>query len=50
MVIELNRLEGLSFAEIGQALGISQGAAKLRAFRGYETLRGLLGDLAEGSA
>jgi len=50
VVIELNRLEGLSFGEIGKVLGISAGAAKLRAFRGYETLRGLLGDLAEGSA
>jgi RNA polymerase sigma factor (sigma-70 family) len=50
VVIELNRFEGLSFSEIGKALGISAGAAKLRAFRGYEALRGFLSDLAEGGA
>ncbi len=50
VVIELNRNEGLSFSEIGRILGISTGAAKLRAFRGYDTLRTLLADLAEGDA
>ena len=50
VVIELNRFEGLSFGEIGKALGISEGAAKLRAFRGYEALRSQLADLAEGAA
>ena len=39
VVIELNRFEGLSFAEVARALGITEGAAKLRAFRGYELLR-----------
>lgn len=51
MVVHLHRFEELSFAEIGRALGISEGAAKLRAFRGYERLRVLLSDLvAEGQA
>ena len=51
VVVELHRFEGLAFAEIGKALGISEGAAKLRAFRAYERLRGLLADLVseEGS-
>jgi RNA polymerase sigma-70 factor (ECF subfamily) len=44
-VIEMNRYDGLSFGEIAQALGISEGACKLRAFRGYEVLRGKLGAL-----
>jgi RNA polymerase sigma-70 factor (ECF subfamily) len=47
VVIELNRLDGLSLGEVGQALGISEGAAKLRAFRGYEQLRRELHDLWE---
>jgi RNA polymerase sigma-70 factor (ECF subfamily) len=47
VVVHLHRFEGLSFAEIGQALGISEGAAKLRAFRAYEQLRALLADLVE---
>lgn len=51
VIVHLHRFEGLTFAEIGKALGISEGAAKLRAFRAYEQLRTLLGDLvAEGSA
>jgi RNA polymerase sigma-70 factor (ECF subfamily) len=40
----LHKVEGLSFDEIGRALGISTGAAKLRAHRGYEKLRAALGD------
>ncbi|HUK67088.1 MAG TPA: sigma-70 family RNA polymerase sigma factor [Anaeromyxobacteraceae bacterium] len=47
MVVHLHRFEGLSFAEIGLILGISEGAAKLRAFRAYGQLRGLLQDLVE---
>jgi RNA polymerase sigma factor (sigma-70 family) len=46
-VIELNRFEGLSLGEVGKALGISEGAAKLRAFRGYEQLRHELHELWE---
>lgn len=44
-VVHLHRFEGLSLAEVGSALGISEGAAKLRAFRAYEQLRKLLADL-----
>jgi RNA polymerase sigma-70 factor (ECF subfamily) len=45
VVIQLHRFEGLGFAEIGRALGISEGAVKLRAFRAYQELRALLADL-----
>jgi len=38
-VIHLHRYEGMTFAEIAQVLGTTAGAVKLRAFRGYETLR-----------
>ena len=38
-VIHLHRYEGMTFPEIAQALGSTEGAIKLRAFRGYETLR-----------
>jgi RNA polymerase sigma factor (sigma-70 family) len=47
VVVHLHRFEGLGFAEIGTILGISEGAAKLRAFRAYEELRRRLGDLGE---
>jgi len=49
LVIEMNRFDGLSFGEIAQALGVSEGACKLRAFRGYETLREKLGAVGEAS-
>ena len=39
MVIHLHRYEGMTFPEIAQVLGTTPGAVKLRAFRGYETLR-----------
>jgi RNA polymerase sigma-70 factor (ECF subfamily) len=45
VVVHLHRFEELSFAEIGQVLGISESAAKLRAFRAYSELRRLLADL-----
>lgn len=45
VVVHLHRFEGLSFAEVGRVLGISEGAAKLRAFRAYAQLRALLADL-----
>jgi len=38
-VIHLHRYEGMTFAEVARVLGITPGAAKLRAFRGYEALR-----------
>jgi RNA polymerase sigma-70 factor (ECF subfamily) len=47
VVVHLHRLEELSFAEIGRVLGISEGAAKLRAFRAYAQLRALLADVVE---
>lgn len=46
VVVYLHRFEELGFAEIGRALGISEGAAKLRAFRAYGQLRSALADLA----
>ncbi|MCA1827399.1 MAG: RNA polymerase sigma factor [Myxococcales bacterium] len=39
VVIHLHRYEGMTFPEIAQVLGTTPGAIKLRAFRGYETLR-----------
>lgn len=45
VVVHLHRYEELSFAEIGRVLGISEGAARIRAFRAYDRLRRLLGDL-----
>lgn len=39
VVIHLHRYEGMTFPEIAQVLGTTAGAVKLRAFRGYETLR-----------
>jgi RNA polymerase sigma factor (sigma-70 family) len=43
-VIELHYLEGKSFADVGKALGCSEGAARVRAHRGYETIRSWLLD------
>ena len=42
VVVHLNRFEGLTFAQIAQVLGTTEGAVKLRAFRAYERLRQLL--------
>jgi len=44
-VIHLHRYEGMTFAEIAKVLGTTEGAVKLRAFRGYETLREQLKEL-----
>ena len=38
-VIHLHRYEGMTFVEIAAVLCSTPGAVKLRAFRGYETLR-----------
>jgi len=46
-VVHLHRFEGMSFAEIGRVLGISEGAARVRAFRAYAALRTLLTDLVQ---
>ncbi len=43
--IVLHRFEGLSFAEIAEAVGATETAVKVRAHRGYEKLRELLGHL-----
>lgn len=43
-VIELHYLEGRSFAEVAREVGCSEGAARVRAHRGYETIRGWLTD------
>lgn len=43
-IIELHWLEGLSFQEVAGCVGISEGAAKVRAHRAYTRLRALLDD------
>jgi RNA polymerase sigma factor (sigma-70 family) len=43
--IVMHRFEGLSFAEIAEAVGATETAVKVRAHRGYEKLRELLGHL-----
>jgi len=48
VIVHLHRYEELSFAEIGRSLGMTEGAAKLRAFRAYEQLRAQLADLLDG--
>ncbi len=40
--IVLHRFEGMSFAEIADAMGLTESAVKVRAHRGYERLRELL--------
>ena len=45
--VVLSKVEGWSFEEIAALRGISPGAARLRAHRGYERLRELLGSLEE---
>lgn len=45
--VVMHKLHDLSFAEIATALGISIGAAKVRAHRGYSRLRELLAPLGE---
>jgi len=47
MVGHLHRFEGLSVAEIGDVLGISAGAARIRAFRAYAILRDRLRPLVQ---
>ncbi|WP_343073348.1 RNA polymerase sigma factor [Pyxidicoccus fallax] len=43
--ILLHRFEGMSFAEIADAMGLTESAVKVRAHRGYERLRELLAAL-----
>jgi RNA polymerase sigma-70 factor (ECF subfamily) len=47
--VVLHKLQELSFEEIAEALEISVGAAKVRAHRGYQRLRALLGPIGEVS-
>jgi RNA polymerase sigma factor (sigma-70 family) len=49
-VVHLHRFEGLSFPEIAQVLGTTEGAVKLRAFRAYELLRTTLRHLLDEEA
>jgi RNA polymerase sigma-70 factor, ECF subfamily len=44
-VLYLHRYEQMTFREIASSLGISENAAKVRAFRAYEQLRAELGPL-----
>ncbi len=48
VVVHLHRYEGMTFPEIAKALGTSEGAVKLRAFRAYEKLREELKELVGG--
>lgn len=48
VVVHLHRFEGMTFPEIAQVLGTTEGAVKLRAFRAYERLRKELADLMTG--
>jgi RNA polymerase sigma factor (sigma-70 family) len=44
-VVLMHKLNGIPFDEIALALNISETAARLRAHRGYEKLKSILGDL-----
>jgi RNA polymerase sigma factor (sigma-70 family) len=46
--ILLSRYQGLSYAEIAQIAGCSEGAVKTRVFRAMETLKKVLGDAPGG--
>jgi RNA polymerase sigma-70 factor (ECF subfamily) len=49
-VIELHWFDGLSFTEVGETLGISTTAAKVRAHRGYCRLKEALSPLGLGNS
>ena len=38
-VVAMHKLEGLTFSEVAERLGIQEGAARVRAFRAYSRLR-----------
>ncbi len=44
VVLQLRHVEGMTFAQIAQVLGVPEGALRVRATRGYEKLRTLLRD------
>lgn len=48
--VELFWLSGLSYAEIAQIVGATEGAVRVRAHRGYVRLRALLSNEPEGEA
>lgn len=50
VVVLLHRFEGMTFGEIGEALGAAEGAVRIRAFRAYAALRRALQDLADQPA
>src|SRR6185295_15596749 len=50
VIVHMHRYAGLTFPEIGQALGLSSGAVKLRAFRAYEQLRKQLRPILDGGS
>lgn len=43
--VVLHKVQGLSFEEVAQVLGVSPTAARIKAHRGYEKLRELLANL-----
>ena len=43
-VVAMHKLEGLPLSEVAARLGINEGAARVRAHRGYERLRALFDD------
>ena len=49
-VIELHWFDELSFPEVAQVLGVRTSAVKVRAHRGYGTLRAALQDVTNGSS
>lgn len=46
-VVEMHKLDGRPMAEVAEALGINEGAARVRAHRGYKRLKDRLGGLLE---
>lgn len=56
LIILLHRFEGLSFEEIARTFSlleereVSEGAARVRAFRAYDSLRASLAQIAEGAS
>lgn len=49
-VVEMHKLEGRPMAEVADALGINEGAARVRAHRGYQRLKARLGEFVRREA